>query len=934
MVKHPALILPLPLFICIFIVEVVLASDLPTESHPSILYDSEMVAILCARIEREPYLNWWSDLEDLAISALDFNLGGATEYQKSRNCKFLAFAYEISDSLPYAEKCLEGLESIDVNGNWGGTNDYYAHADPLTFYCEAYDILKGSGYEMGESEPLIRANLAQKAQEFQDNLWIQFYINNWKVRYFAALGIAAMTLSDHPDAESWHDEAEAQVMSVFNSYQVAGEGSWAEGPYYLLYSAKIYLPYMLAYQRLIEQEGLLEKPAVHMVHDWSWRIRMPDGRRPNFEDSHLTYFFGDYLATVYDNPGVYQWDYESVMDPDSLYAPEDWLVDAICYYDDAIESSQPSTQATVFLPEAGQTVFRSGWDADDVFLFLIGEHGAARINGQGHDHADATSFILCACGEILCLDAGYISWELRGSVNKASNHSLILIDGQGPPTSTPLSAGDADAYLKDFYTIGGLQFCTDSTFYQGVGVERSVLFIDSSFFLIRDRLTSARQHVYDWRLHGNGGGTSGGEFTLEADGAAWHREGASVYTVLDANTDLTFSATSDTHSFGYNQILTHSTLDVQAAGTDVDFLATIYPVPADSPEPAMNKLNSPEGMAFLFDDGIALSSHSGDTCILPDSLTGFPTLETDADFLYASIADGQIVRHAIHQGQWLTFGGIEYFTADAYVALALERTGEIWEGYAQGEGTYHICLYMGDVEALSVTFNGSPASLNYQNPAPQITLDGEGYLDIQVGQRLILSADSLNFPETEVGGSSVLPLSLHNNGSTDLIIYGISNALLPIFSNDWNANDSLLVPGDSMEIEVTFTPESVETYLDSLVVLYYFGAEAVCLKGAGVPSSSVQRPWNDATQSPLFPPPHPNPANQSVTFSFELLHPETVSLIVYDLTGREVIHLIDQHLAAGAHQATFEGTGLASGIYIARIKAGQTRRVQKFVLIR
>ena len=51
---------------------------------------------------------------------------------------------------------------------------------------------------------------------------------------------------------------------------------------------------------------------------------------------------------------------------------------------------------------------------------------------------------------------------------------------------------------------------------------------------------------------------------------------------------------------------------------------------------------------------------------------------------------------------------------------------------------------------------------------------------------------------------------------------------------------------------------------------------------------------------------------------------------VYDILGREVALLRDGMFAAGRHKATFDASGLPSGMYVYRMEAGmfvQTRRM-------
>jgi hypothetical protein len=59
-----------------------------------------------------------------------------------------------------------------------------------------------------------------------------------------------------------------------------------------------------------------------------------------------------------------------------------------------------------------------------------------------------------------------------------------------------------------------------------------------------------------------------------------------------------------------------------------------------------------------------------------------------------------------------------------------------------------------------------------------------------------------------------------------------------------------------------------------------------------------------------------------------------VKLTVWDAAGRLVATLVDDHQEAGAHKAIFDGSRLASGIYLARLTAGNYTDTQKLVLLK
>ncbi|MCX6640414.1 MAG: T9SS type A sorting domain-containing protein [bacterium] len=80
--------------------------------------------------------------------------------------------------------------------------------------------------------------------------------------------------------------------------------------------------------------------------------------------------------------------------------------------------------------------------------------------------------------------------------------------------------------------------------------------------------------------------------------------------------------------------------------------------------------------------------------------------------------------------------------------------------------------------------------------------------------------------------------------------------------------------------------------------------------------------------------PSPNPFNPTTNLTFTLPHPAKVSLQVFDISGRTVGVQHVEPLPAGAHTIPFDGSGLPSGIYFARLMAGEYSSVQKLVLLK
>jgi len=84
---------------------------------------------------------------------------------------------------------------------------------------------------------------------------------------------------------------------------------------------------------------------------------------------------------------------------------------------------------------------------------------------------------------------------------------------------------------------------------------------------------------------------------------------------------------------------------------------------------------------------------------------------------------------------------------------------------------------------------------------------------------------------------------------------------------------------------------------------------------------------------------YPNPFNPSTTISYEIPTAAHVSLVVYDVIGREVVRLIDGRVNAGTQQIRWngldsDGSMVPSGIYVARLNNGIAAESIKMLLLK
>jgi hypothetical protein len=79
---------------------------------------------------------------------------------------------------------------------------------------------------------------------------------------------------------------------------------------------------------------------------------------------------------------------------------------------------------------------------------------------------------------------------------------------------------------------------------------------------------------------------------------------------------------------------------------------------------------------------------------------------------------------------------------------------------------------------------------------------------------------------------------------------------------------------------------------------------------------------------------YPNPFNPRTVVSSQLPVASNVKLVVYDVLGREVTVLVNERRVAGRYQDTFDGSRLASGVYIYRLNAGSFVQSRAMVLVK
>lgn len=79
---------------------------------------------------------------------------------------------------------------------------------------------------------------------------------------------------------------------------------------------------------------------------------------------------------------------------------------------------------------------------------------------------------------------------------------------------------------------------------------------------------------------------------------------------------------------------------------------------------------------------------------------------------------------------------------------------------------------------------------------------------------------------------------------------------------------------------------------------------------------------------------YPNPFNPTTTIEYKVPEASNVKIIVYDALGKQVEVLADGYQNAGTYTLNFDGSNLASGIYLCRMEAKGFVKVNKMLLLK
>ena len=199
--------------------------------------------------------------------------------------------------------------------------------------------------------------------------------------------------------------------------------------------------------------------------------------------------------------------------------------------------------------------------------------------------------------------------------------------------------------------------------------------------------------------------------------------------------------------------------------------------------------------------------------------------------------------------------------------------------------------------------------------------------------------DSLIFGYVPIGDSLEMSLDITNNSNQQIEINDTYNRYSAYHII---TNLPLVIPPFGTEsISVKFRPETDGDYFDDLHLRWNTEVQRIAqvapLIGSTDPNYNSVKTENLITDYSLSQN-YPNPFNPTTKISWQLPTEQKVSIVVYDILGRQVKTLVNEEKPAGKYQVIFDASsaagGLPSGIYFYNLRAGNFVQTKKMLLLK
>lgn len=305
--------------------------------------------------------------------------------------------------------------------------------------------------------------------------------------------------------------------------------------------------------------------------------------------------------------------------------------------------------------------------------------------------------------------------------------------------------------------------------------------------------------------------------------------------------------------------------------------------------------------------------------VLGEGLINSPEADTLfylSDYLAAGQEPVDVISGDFNGDCSIDLAAANYASGNISVLLG-NGDGTFAEGVDYRTGSAPMSLTAGDLDIAVADGSSGDISVLLGNGDGTFT----GAVDYPTG------SDSYSITDCDLNGDGVSDLAVANPGTKDIsILSGNGDGTFSFFENDSCGASPCSINSDDFDndgdYDICVANRADVTILTNLAV---------------GPADIEDDPSAYLNRAMLFN--YPNPFNPATTIHFNVPKPSPVRITILDVSGRRIRVLLDRYLQSGEFETGWNGkdksgNDVGSGIYFARIRAGDYQSETKLVLMR
>ncbi|MCU6712027.1 heparinase II/III family protein [Paenibacillus sp. J5C_2022] len=655
--------------------------------------------------------------------------------------------YQATSDESYASKLISlMLDFIVDQGN--SDPGYYSRIDPgirSVFWIRAYDALLDSASIDAAANTGIVKYIWQMANHLYDPDNYDTF-SNFGVLQARGLYFPAVYFPEFKDSANWLSTANARFDGLIKTLNYI-DGSYTEdNSQYNIVTINTIMDSKNMGDLNNQTFGETFNLGLERMGRYTMNLLLPNGYNPQYGDA-------DYV----NNRPV-------VLDIGNTYNNEELI-----YYGSNGASGTEPDSASLFYPESKVAVMRTGWTDDALYMHVNNNHGV-------HAHSDLLSVIAYAYGQPLLIDPGRFTYSTASPIvqwlrlSPEAHNTIEINDSNGNASLKK----QVDAWASN----GNYDFFEGNhEAYPGFNHQRSVLFINSKYWIVSDYITSnagTNKYEQTWHLLPDANVTLDGT-TKRAK--SQFGGSANIQIVPADPSSLSASLRDGYYSERYQNVSDAPFVSyVKNASGNVTYDTVLYPTESADINRNVQVIRLSTGAPATTATGLKIELNSGNNGDIgyyylshekkPSAARSFDSYQFDGKMAYVETTHtGSINNASINAGKTLKQNGTPLIDS----SLEISDMGVVWNGSAleisgtnlkpDSDRNTAVALYAPSVTSVKLNGTAVPFSVDgdyiYAVRPSKVTFNSKtDYSSVQGANGWsYLSYDGTNYSELEYEAS-------------------------------------------------------------------------------------------------------------------------------------------------------------------------------------